>query len=125
MKTGLLFSAAVLILAAPLPAEWTQFASPKAGFQAVFPATPQETVQSIDTALGPIPYTTYMAEVENGNVAFGVAYNDYPDEVRDADPEGVLDGGRDGAKENLGGTIVSETNITYRGHPGREFYHPQ
>jgi hypothetical protein len=102
-------------------AEWAPFSSPKGNFKAVFPAQPQESVQSIQTELGEIPYTTYMSEIDNGNIAFGVAYNDYPPAILQADPQTVLDGGRDGAKQNLGGTVVSETQMTYRGNPGREF----
>jgi hypothetical protein len=62
-----------------------------------------------------------MSELDNGNIAFGVAYNDYPQDVLQADPQKVLAGGRDGAKENLKGTLVSETPITFQGHPGLEF----
>lgn len=114
--------ALLLVCSVPaVAAEWTKFSSPKGNFRAEFPAQPKESVQSIDTDLGPIPYTTYMAELAGGNVAFGVAFNDYPQDVLQADPEKVLDGGRDGAKENLGGELVSETSMTYKGHPAREF----
>jgi hypothetical protein len=113
---------AVLMLSSLCSAqEWTPFSAPKGNFRAVFPVTPQESVQSIQTDVGEIPYTTYMAEIADGNVAFGVAYNDYPNEILQADPQKVLDGGRDGAKENLKGTVVSEISLTYKGHPGREF----
>ena len=101
--------------------EWVPFKSTKGNFRAEFPAQPQESVQTIETQLGQIPYTTYMAELAGGNVAYGVAFNDYPEQILQADPEKVLDGGRDGAKENLGGTIVSETRMTFHGHPAREF----
>ncbi len=112
----------LLSLCGPVSAlEWTPFSNPKANFRAVFPAQPQESVQSIETELGPIPYTTFMSEIDNGNIAFGVAYNDYPVAVQKADPQVVLDGGRDGAVENLKGTLVSETRLTFKGHPGREF----
>ena len=121
MKFSLVAAACLLVTTGFCAAEWTPFSSQRAGFRASFPTAPQESVQSIETTLGPIPYTTYMAEIENGSVAFGVAYNDYPEEVLSADPEKILDGGRDGARDNLGGTIVSEISLTYRGHPGREF----
>lgn len=114
--------ATLLWLAAPVTAqEWVPFSSARGNFRAVFPTRPQESVQTIDTPLGRIPYTTCMAELAGGNVAYGVAYNDYPNEILQTDPEKVLDGGRDGAKENLGGAIVSETRLTIHGHPGREF----
>ncbi|MCA9055107.1 MAG: hypothetical protein KDA75_14800 [Planctomycetaceae bacterium] len=121
MKFSLTWAICLLATTGFCAAEWTPFSSQRAGFKASFPTAPQESVQSIETALGPIPYTTYMSEIENGSVAFGVAYNDYPEEVLGADPEKILDGGRDGARDNLGGTIVSEISLSYRGHPGREF----
>lgn len=101
--------------------DWMVHKAPDANFQANFPAEPEVSVQTIETAAGAIPYTTYMAELAGGSIAFGVAYNDYPADVRDADPEKVLDGGRDGARENLNGRLVSETRMLHRGHPAREF----
>ncbi|MFV0445229.1 MAG: hypothetical protein ACK5Q5_16755 [Planctomycetaceae bacterium] len=116
--------AAVLLLIVAVPvtgAEWVSFTAPRGSFRAVFPTQPQESVESIQTDLGAIPYTTYMSEIENGSVAFSVAFNDYPPSIQQADPNLVLDGGRDGAKENLKGTVVSEISLTYQGAPGREF----
>lgn len=121
MKTCLSALALFVCIGSANAADWQPFSSPKANFRAEFPARPQESVQQLETALGTIPYTTYMSEIENGNLAFGVAYNDYPEEVLQADPEAILDGGRDGAKQNLQGNVVSEITLNYKGHLGREF----
>ena len=121
MKTCLSALSLLACVSVASAADWQPFSAPKGNFRAVFPAQPQESVQQLETALGTIPYTTYMSEIEDGNVAYGVAYNDYPMEVLQADPEKILDGGRDGAKENLQGNVVSEISVTYKGHLGREF----
>lgn len=110
------------LTAALLPAaDWSTFTQVRGNFRAAFPAQPQESVQTIDSEYGPIPYTTLMAEVEGGQVAFGVAYHDYPATLQPTDPQTLLDAGRDGARQNLQGTIVSEIAISWHGHPGREF----
>lgn len=121
MKSWLL--GVVLVVAAHpvMAADWVNFTGDDGKFTASFPVQPAVTKQSIQTDGGEIPYTTCMAEIEGGAVAFGVAYNDYPDSVKMADPEKVLDGGRDGAKTNLNGKIISETKMTFDGHPAREF----
>jgi hypothetical protein len=38
-----------------------------------------------------------------------------------ADPETLLEGGREGAAENLNGVVVSDKPITLGGYPGTEF----
>jgi hypothetical protein len=102
-------------------AEWTQFSNTQGNFRIEFPAAPQESVQNIETQTSRIPYTTFSAEVSDGNVAYGLVYHDYPPGSLPADPEVVLDACRDGPKNDLPGAVVSETHMTYRGHPAREF----
>lgn len=112
----------LLLGVGPLTAqEWSTFSSAKGNFRVVFPAPPEEAVQSIQTTVGPIPYTTYTSEIAGGNVAFGIAYNDYPEEILAAQAEKILDVGRDGVRDNLSGAVVSETYMTFKGHPAREF----
>jgi hypothetical protein len=49
-----------------------------------------------------------------------VAYSDYPAEIiEQTDPQALLDSSRDGAVNNLGGTLVSEEVIDLAGNPGR------
>jgi hypothetical protein len=120
---SLLFIASLLLTAAPAPAaaEWVNYSSPDGRFQALFPVAPEESTQATKTENGSIPFTTCMAELDGGSVAFGIAYNDYPEAVRQADAEKVLDSGRDAARTNLNGKIVSEARMTIEGYPAREF----
>jgi hypothetical protein len=117
----LIASVGLLLCASTGFGEWTLHKAPDANFQASFPAEPEVSVQTITTETGAIPYTTYMAELAGGAIAFGVAYNDYPADLGEADAEKVLDSGRDGARENLSGRLISETKMQHRGHPAREF----
>jgi hypothetical protein len=117
-----LCGAALTLMAIQAPAdEWVKYAPEDGKFSVLFPTEPEVTVQATQTASGTIPYTTCMSEIEGGAVAYGLAFNDYPESVTQADPEKVLDGGRDGAKANLKGEIISETRMTFAGHPAREF----
>jgi hypothetical protein len=51
------------------------------------------------------------------------AYNDYPEfVVSSSDVGNMLDGARDGAVSNVGGTLLSENQIRLQGYPGRELW---
>lgn len=119
MKIVLVVACWLLVASGGFAQEWVPFTSPKGSFKAEFPSTPVET-QSTPNELGSVPYTTYLAETQGGNVAYGVVFNDYPDEILKTDPQKVLDGGRDGLKDNLQGAIVNDTPLTFRGYPARE-----
>lgn len=108
-------------LTSAVAADWTAYTSPRGNFRTVFPAPPQETVKTLDSEYGPIPYVTCVSELDDGNVGFCVAYNDHPPAALEAGADAILDGGRDGALKNLKGVIASEIQLTHRGYPGREF----
>jgi hypothetical protein len=61
---------------------------------------------------------TYMKE--DAGMAYGAIYSDYPEYMKDADPEAMLDGGRDGAVAKLKGTLVAESPVTLGDYPGRD-----
>jgi hypothetical protein len=100
------------------PAELQSFSSTEGGFSILLPGTPKYDATTVDSAVGPLVIHSYM--VEDAGMAYGVIYTDYPDFVRDADPEDILDGGRDGAVAKIKGTLVSEDRITLGGYPGRD-----
>jgi len=122
MRAWCAFSLCWLGAAALSPAEeWGTFTSHKCRFQAEFPAKPVEQVKPVSTPLGEIPYTTHTAELHGGQVAFGVAFDDYADAVRQSDPEAALDRLRDEAHKQLGGEVKWEQRLTIDGRPAREF----
>ncbi|MDB9524500.1 hypothetical protein PN498_00745 [Oscillatoria sp. CS-180] len=94
------------------------FSSEAGQFSISTPAPLEETQQSVDTPVGPIEIYTFTAEQDDA--AYVVAYSDYPPEiVEQTDPDQLLDSSRDGAINNLGGTLVSEEAIDLEGNPGR------
>src|SRR5205085_477067 len=78
------------------------------GMTVQMPGTPQKQTQNVDTAVGSVAFNTYS--VQNGNEAFIVGYNDFPDTpaTRAANPEDLLNKARDGAVQNVGGKVKSE-----------------
>ena len=94
------------------------FSSEVGQFTIAEPAPFQETQQSVETPVGPVDIYTYTAETDQS--AYVVAFSDYPPQmVSQSEPEMLLDSSRDGAVNNLGGTLVSEEKIEIEGNPGR------
>jgi hypothetical protein len=99
-------------------ATYEEFSSESGNFTIDAPETLEETQQSVQTPVGPIDIHTFTTESENS--AYVVAYSDYPSEIMEqTDPETLLNSSRDGAINNLGGTLVSEEDIDLDGNPGR------
>jgi hypothetical protein len=95
-----------------------QFSSEVGQFTVSTPASFEETQQSIETPVGNIDIYTFTAETDES--AYVVAFSDYPPQmVAQSEPEMLLNSSRDGAVNNLGGTLVSEEVIDLEGYPGR------
>ncbi len=108
------------ITPAPADAEtWMEFSSEIDRFEARLPAAPQK--QTFDTPNplgGTIPTTMYLTE--EGSRAVGVGVTTVPPSALESfDLDGALDGARNGMVNNIGGTLVSEKQIEYAGHPAR------
>ena len=96
-----------------------EFKSEAGGFSVMTPAPLQEAVQPVETQGGKIDLHLFSAQQDD--IAYFVAYCDYaPELARPDNAEKMLDGARDGAVGNTHGKLISETNITLAGHPGRE-----
>ena len=98
--------------------DWFEYRSDEGGYTVLLPAEPEVNTQLADTAAGTVKLT--MALTEMDNYAAGVSFNEIPQEAA-ADPETLLAGGRDGAAENLKGTVVSDKPIKLGNYPGTEF----
>jgi hypothetical protein len=61
----------------------------------------------------------FSVELDSGNVAYLVMYNDYGPNDANGDPQTVLAATRDGAVS--GKTLLSDMVISLNGVPGREF----
>jgi len=98
---------------------WKEFSTAVGGFSILMPGTPQEQKQSLDSEIGPIDYYTFSSEDRAS--AYVVGYADYPaDLIRQADPDAMLDGARDGAVSNVKGKLVNEREMSLRDYPGKE-----
>ncbi|MGH9966663.1 MAG: hypothetical protein ACREBG_02355 [Pyrinomonadaceae bacterium] len=97
--------------------EWIKYSSAAGRFTILIPVEPKFTENQVDSAVGKLVNNVYMALTDAG--AFAISYADYP--ANNADPQAVLDNVLDGAIKGIKGTSISSTNITHKGHPGREF----
>lgn len=113
--------AGVDISSPAVPADtWMEFASEEGKFRVRFPAAPSKDTAEIPTLVGSVKQTTHSAG--EGDVHFGVAYGEYPPEaMKDFDLDKGLDGARNGAINNVGGTLLAEQQITFAGQPARAF----
>jgi len=86
-------------------------------FPSGFPAPTQQT-QQVPTKIGTLAMITYLTEQQEA--ACMVAYSDYPEAAFEgADVNALLDSARNGALNNVNGTMDSEEKITLDGNPGR------
>ncbi len=94
------------------------FSSEVGEFTVAAPAPFEEVQQSVETPVGPVDIYTFTAETDDS--AYVVAFSDYPAAMVDqSNPELLLNSSRDGAINNLGGTLIREDMIEIAGHPGR------
>jgi hypothetical protein len=94
------------------------FTSEEGKFSVVFPGDPELSTQ--DVAVQDTTSTMNIAMYATDQVAYMVAFNDYPEDmVAGNDPDTMLDGARDGAVSNVSGTLDSEERITINDFPGR------
>lgn len=100
---------------------WKEFESAQGGFAVLMPGTPTEQRQTAKTASGSID--AHMFVVDHGDVAYMVAYSDYPNTmIQERTPKLILDGARDGAVANAKGRLLNESSVSMNGHPGREVH---
>ena len=121
MCAGLLGFVAVLTLAGAARSQddFQRFTSKAGGFTLLMPTEPKTQTQNLETAVGTITVTMYIAE-KNG-AAYFASFNDYPAElVQKSDPQAILDGARDGAVNNVKGKLLNEKKIAIGSHPGRD-----
>lgn len=120
-----LFAALALGLAAcetSSSVEWSTHTYETLGFEASFPGQPEESSQSVSTALGELDIN--MVAVEFTSDAYMVAKSEYPESYVNKDSgaelvETVLNGAVSGAAGNTGGTILSSEDATVGGYPAK------
>lgn len=100
--------------------EWPTLSIAEGRFSVLMPTKPETGVRDVDTTVGKLALYTFASSNTIGY--FLLSYADYPNEASTAtQQEAVLDGVRGGVLKGLDAELISETRVTLRGHPGREF----
>ncbi len=121
MRRKLLAGVFLLVLGCQQAPTWTEFESTQGGFAVLLPGTPTEHNRTAKTASGSID--AHMFLVDHGDVAYMVAYSDYPDTMlEERTPKLILDGARDGAVAHAKGKLLSESIVSINEHQGREVH---
>jgi hypothetical protein len=96
------------------------YTSVEGKFTIMAPGTMVKSQQQVQTEAGAVTLYMFLYE-KSDSEAYIASYADYDSQLTElVDPNDVLDGSRDGAVGNMGGTLTSETRITANGFPGRD-----
>jgi hypothetical protein len=105
--------------------EWIAYTAPDGSFSVRLPEEPEVQEQTIETAEGDVTLAIYA--VEGKDAAWLISANTMPPITAEVISSGdedkineILQGGRDGALANLGGTLDREETIDVDGNPGLE-----
>jgi hypothetical protein len=130
IAAGLVFSsfAAVEVqiqqtaIATTAKSQWKVFNSPDGSFKVLMPGMPKSMSQTQKTFMGEINLNIFLAQPPKQQVAYVVAYNDFPHSYgKMANPQVVLNNARDMALKTTKSRLVSQQDIRgYNNHPGQE-----
>ena len=100
---------------------WREFHSEQGAFSVIFPGKPLEQTETVNTAVGNIELTMFVAELGQTMACF-VGYSDYPQEVlRATNGRELLANSRDGIVRAQNAKLLREHQIALGGNPGLEF----
>jgi hypothetical protein len=104
---------------------WIEYTGPDGDFTIRMPEQPQVQQETIDTAEGEVTISFYLVEADKA--VWLVSSNTMPPLTAEAIASGdeqaiaeILQGGRDGALNNINGTLEQERTIEVSGNPGVE-----
>jgi hypothetical protein len=123
-----LLSVCLIALLCSFAADWMTVQNKPGKFKVLFPRAPEESEQTVNTAMGPLKLKLFMYDVgkyKDENAIYGLMYSDYPDSLVNSDfKDEILDNffnkGIEGAARNIKGTILSQKVISLKGYPGRQ-----
>ncbi|MGB3695164.1 MAG: hypothetical protein WBG70_10625 [Spirulinaceae cyanobacterium] len=100
---------------------WKPFSSVPGKFTVLFPGTPAQTQETVDTPLGTINLFGFSAERPN-EAGYLVAYSDFPVNLAQSSIpiEDLLAGIMSGFITSIGGNVLSQNSISLNGFPGQE-----
>ena len=97
---------------------WEKFVSPDGAFAIMFPQKPVESQYSMDSPAGKLVIHSYKYI---GTASYFLSYTDYPapiDRPENKKTE-ALDHTREGGLRAVNGRLLSQSDISINGHPGR------
>jgi hypothetical protein len=106
----------------PVQPKWKLYTAPDGRFTILMPGSPTRNTESQKTYMGEINLEIFVAQRPKQQVAYIVAYNDFPYSYGQmADPQAVLNNARDMALKTTKSNLISQRNIrSYNNHPGKE-----
>ncbi|MEH2374685.1 hypothetical protein [Nostoc sp.] len=106
----------------PAQPKWKLFTAPDGRFSILMPGNPNRNTQYQKTYMGKITLKIFVAQPPKQQVAYLVAYNDFPYSYGEmADPQAVLNNARDMALKTTKSHLISQGNIrSSNNHPGKE-----
>ncbi len=109
-------------IASTAKSQWKVFNPPDGSFQVLMPGMPKSTSQTQKTFMGEINLNIFLAQPPKQEVAYVVAYNDFPHSYgKMANPQVVLNNARDMALKTTQSKLISQEDIRgYNNHPGKE-----
>ncbi|MEH1874747.1 hypothetical protein [Nostoc sp.] len=115
-------TAVVTKVSQPVQPQWKLFTAPDGRFSILMPGNPSKNTQSQKTYMGEITLEIFVAQPPKQQVAYLVAYNDFPYSYGEiTDPQAVLNNARDMALKTTKSNLISQRNIrSSNNHPGKE-----
>ncbi|MBN3947899.1 MAG: hypothetical protein HWQ38_16125 [Nostoc sp. NMS7] len=106
----------------PAQPKWKLFTAPDGRFSILMPGNPNRNTQYQKTYMGEITLKIFVAQPPKQQVAYIVAYNDFPYSYGEmADPQTLLNNARDMALKTTKSHLISQGNIrSSNNHPGKE-----
>lgn len=101
----------------PAPSEWISYSSTAGRFDVLMPAEPRVTEQGLEVGAGKHVNNVFLALTQFA--VFGVSYADFPPNTSKS--KSLLDKVRKGVIDGVKGKLITSSNISHKGYPGREF----
>jgi hypothetical protein len=106
----------------PVQPSWKIFTAPDGHFTVLMPGTPKMMTQKQKTYMGEIDLQVFVAQPPKQEVAYLVAYNDFPNSYGQmTNPQEILNNTQYMALKTTQSHLISQRNIrSSNGHLGRE-----
>jgi hypothetical protein len=101
----------------PAPGGWISYSSAAGRFGVLLPAEPRVTEQGLNIGARKLVNNVFLALTQFA--VFVVSYADFPPNTSKS--KSLLDNMRRGVIDGIKGTLISSSNISHKGYPGREF----